>query len=187
MKLLLLAFLFVSSSVHAAFLFHYGLNYAGQKDGTSGSSYDNKRVFHKLTLGASVNQMKTLYFGWNINKWNSSSKDGPNQEHTYSVLEMGPKFVWFMNENYNWYFSGEWNPYARGDRNTAGQNQKITGSSYAVALGYRFRITKMMGLGASINYHNLSISEKKVSNTSTNVSDKVSNIMPMLEFSIITK
>lgn len=187
MKLLVCYLLLFTTSAQAAFLFHYGLNYGTEKDDTSGGSYETKRMFHKLTLAASVNQAKTVYFGWNINKWNSSVKDGTNQEHTYSVLEMGPKFVWFLNENYTWYVGAEWNPYARGDSSKAGVSQKITGSAYGAGLGYRYRLSKSMGLGASINYHNLSISEKKISNTSTDVSDKVSGIMPMLEFSIITR
>lgn len=183
----LLLVLLSSFSAHAGFLFHYGLNYSSEKDDTSQGDYEKSRTFHKLYLGASVNQRKTLYFGWNINSWSSEIKQGTLPENTYSLLEMGPKLTWFLNENQNWYLSGEWNPYVRGEREKAGVKRDISGSSIAFGLGYRFKLSRLMGLGASIHYHSMGLSEEKVNNTETDVSDKVTNLMPMLELSIITK
>lgn len=188
MKALLLLMLTVLSfTAHAGFLFHYGLNYSSQKDDTTGGDFEQQRTFHKLYLGASVNNNRTLYFGWNINSWSSTIQQGTAPENKYSLLEMGPKLVWFMNEEFNWYLSGEWNPYARGDRERAAIKRDISGSSLAVGLGYRFRLSRMLGLGASIHYHNLSIDEEKIASSESNVSDSLTNIMPMLEFSLITK
>lgn len=108
-------------------------------------------------------------------------------ENTYSILEMGPRVHWFLNENQNWYFSAEWNPYAKGEREKSGSNRDISGSSYGVGLGYRFKISRLIGLGASIHYQSLNISEEKIGSSEDDVSDSVRNIMPMLELTILTR
>jgi hypothetical protein len=180
-------FLLTSLPAQASFLFDYGLNYSSEKDDTSGGDYEKSRTFHKLFLGASVNQAKTLYFGWNINSWSSSIKQGTAAENTYSLLEMGPRVSWFLNENRNWYLTFEWNPYAKGKREKASQSRDISGMSYGAGLGYRFRLSKQVGLGAGIHYHSVSISEEKIGSTESDVSDKVNLLMPMIELSFITK
>jgi hypothetical protein len=187
MRFLLLALLLLPLTAKASLLIQYGLNYSNQKDSSSGTGkYENSRTFHKGFLGASVNDRKTFFFGWNVNQWSSANQQGTSSEYTYSMLEMGPRVQWFMNENYNLYLSAEWNPYAKGDRNT-GASKTITGSSMGVGLGYRFRLSRMVGFGAAIHYHSLNIKEEKSGSTETTVSDTVTNLMPMLELTILTR
>jgi hypothetical protein len=183
-----LAFLlWLPLSAHAAFILQYGLNYSSQNDNSSDGEFKDSRTFHKAFLGASVNGKKTFFFGWNINSWSSSLSQGSNSEDTYSLLEMGPRIQWFTNENNNLYFTADWNPYASGKREKAGSSKDITASSIGLGVGYRFRLSKIIGLGAAIHYHSLTLKEEKDGNTSTNISDKISNFMPMLEFTIITR
>ena len=103
------------------------------------------------------------------------------------MLEMGPRLQWFVNDDYNLYFTAEWNPYAKGDRDKAGANKEISGSGIGLGFGYRFRLSRVVGLGASLNYHSLSISEEKSGSTENEVSDSVSNIMPMLELTFLVR
>lgn len=186
MKFLALLCLLLTTQTHASFLFHYGLNYSSEKDNTSGDSYDKSRTFHKIFLGASVNNARTLFFGWNINSWSSSLKKKTEQD-SYSLTEMGPKVTWFFNEERNWYLAGEWNPYARGEREKSSVKSDISGMSYAFGLGYRFKLSRLIGLGASLHYHTLSIAEEKIAGSESDVSHSVTNLMPMIELAIITK
>lgn len=179
--------LFLPLTAKASFLFQYGLNYSSQADASEDSENEFSRTFHKVYLAAAINGAKTFYLGWNINNWSSSLKQGDGVEDNYSILEMGPRIQWFLNDSYNLYFAAEWNPYARGDREKAGTSSEITASSTAFGIGYRFRISRIIGLGASIHYHSYSMSEEKVGNTETSSSDSLKNIMPMLEFSLITR
>lgn len=187
MRLWLLIALLLPFSAKASFLFNYGLNYSSEEDSSDDGDYEKRRTFHKAFLGASVNGARTLYFGWNLNSWNSAVSQGTANEDTYSVTEMGPRVVWFTNENLNLFFSAEWNPYAKGEREKGGESRDIQGQSMGVGMGYRFRLSRNFGLGASLHYHTLSIKEEKIGSTEEDVSDKVSNIMPMLEFTIIIK
>ena len=185
MKVFITILLLCPWTVRAAFLFNYGLNYSSETKGPTDNEYEGSKTFHKLFLGASVNQRKTLYFGWNINQWSSKNKQGET-ELEHSILEMGPRVHWYLNENQNWYISAEWSPYARGDRRTS-EDQEVSGSSMGFGLGYRFRLSRLVGLGASIQYHSLSLDEEKVESTENDISDKATHLMPMLEFSILTK
>lgn len=187
MRLLLFILLCLPLSSHASILIQYGLNYSSQKDASDNGDFEESRTFHKVLIGASVNQRKTFFFGWNINSWSSSLSQGTATEDTYAMLEMGPRLLWFFNENYNWYATAEWNPYAKGDREKNSNDSEISGSSMGVGLGYRFRISRFIGVGAGIHYHTLSIKEEKIGSTENNVSDKVTNLMPMVELSILTK
>jgi outer membrane protein assembly factor BamA len=187
MRLLFLFLLILPLTAKASFLFQYGLNYSSEKDDSSSGEFEESRTFHKAFLAASVDSKKTLFFGWNINSWNSKLSQGSAAESTYSMLEMGPRLQWFLNENYNWYLSAEWNPYAKGDRDKSAVNREISGSSLGFGLGYRFRISRYMGFGAGIHYHSLSVKEEKINSTENTVSDGVTNLMPMLELSILTK
>lgn len=184
---LVLLLLALPITANANFLFQYGLNYSSGEDSSADGDSEQSRTFHKALLAGSINRNKTLFLGWNINSWSSSLKQGDGDEDTYSMLEMGPRLQWYTNDNYNLYFSAEWNPYARGEREKVGTKRDISGSSLGVGIGYRFRISRMMGVGASLHYHSLSISEEKVNNNEDDVSDKVTNFMPMLEFTILTR
>jgi hypothetical protein len=187
MRILLFLLLAIPFPAKASFLLQCGLNYQSLEDTSDSGEGESSRTFHKVLLGASVNSRKTLFFGWNINSWSSTLKQGNGNEDTYSVLEMGPRIQWFTNDNHNFYLSAEWNPYAKGEREKGGTSRDISGSSMGFGLGYRFRLSRMIGLGASIHYHALSVSEEKIDSTENDVSDKVSNLMPMLELSILTR
>lgn len=180
--------LLLPSTGQAAFLLNYGLNYSAETDSTSNASYQQSKVFHKAFIGASVNGAKTLFFGWNINSWNTNLKFDSGNRDTYSLLEMGPRLIWYTNENYNLYVSAEWNPYTRGNRDKEGSNRKIqAGNSLGLGIGYRFRLNKVLGFGAGIHYHTLNLTEEKVGTTTNNLNDKFSNLMPMLELSLVTR
>ena len=185
MKFILPLFLWLPLSANASFLFKYGLNYSSQKDSSSIEDHESARTFHKISLGASINGKKTLFLGWGVNSWNSTLKQGTAEESAYSLLEMGPNFLWFLTENYNFYITGEWNPYARGDRDKNGTSRDIQGSSMGFGMGYRYRLSRFWGLGASINYHSLGIKEEKIGSTEDDISDKVTNLMPMLELTLL--
>lgn len=186
MKILLIFILLIPTLGHANFMFQYGLNYSSQKDATSGNDYEANRTFHKAFLGASVNGRKTLFLGWNTHSWTSSVTKS-SVEDTYSMTEMGPRLLYFFSDDYNTYISADWNPYAVGTRNKSSSSRDIRGSSMDFALGYRFKVTRYLGLGAGIHYHILTLSEEKIGTTETSSSDKITNLMPMLEFTLITR
>ncbi len=186
MKFLLLLLLCFSLDSRASFVFNYGLNYSNQSDSSDAGEFEATRTFHKVFLGASVDGKKTVFFGWNTNSWTSTVSHGTD-ESTYKMLEMGPRVIWFFNDTYHFYFTAEWNPYAKGPREKAATSRDISGSSYGAGLGYRFRLSRLVGLGASLNYHTLSIGEEKIGSTENSSSDGVKNIMPMLELSIKTR
>lgn len=188
MKILLLVFFTLFSfQALARFTFSYGVNYSNQTDSSKVEENKHNRLFHKAFIGASFNRSDIFFLGWNINSWNSTTSYGSNNETTYQILEMGPKIQLYFSDSFNWYMSAEWNPYAKGSRNKANVAKDVSGSSFGVGLGYRYKISALWGLGASLQYHALALKEETRSSTTTSISDNVSNIMPMLELTVITK
>ncbi len=186
MKKIIFILILLPSLAHANFMFQYGLNYSGEKDTTTNKDYDKSRTFNKIFLGASVNGKKTLFLGWNLNSWSSTLKTN-SIEDSYSMTEMGPRVVYFFTENYTTYVTVEWNPYAKGSREKASTSSDVSGSSTSVGLGYRFKLGRNIGLGAGIHYHSLALAEEEINSSVNNISDKVTNIMPMLEFTVTTR
>ncbi len=186
MKILLLLALLIPSISQAKMMLQYGLNYSSEKDDSTNDNYEKNRTFHKVFLGGSINSKNTLFFGWNLNSWNSSLTK-VNDEETYKMLEMGPRLTYFFNEEMRAYFTLEWNPYAKGDREKTATSTEVSGSSTSFGLGYRFKLSRMIGLGAAIHYHTLSLKDEKVGSTETSISAKVTNLMPMLELTILTR
>jgi hypothetical protein len=186
MKKIIFLLILLPTLAHANFMFQYGLNYSGEKDTTTNKDYDKNRTFHKVFLGASVNGKKTLFLGWNINSWSSGLKTN-TFEDSYSMTEMGGRMVYFFTENYTTYLTVEWNPYAKGKREKASTPSDISGSSTSVGFGYRFKLGRNVGLGAGIHYHSLALKEEEINSTVDSISDKVTNIMPMLELTITTR
>ncbi len=184
--LLLIVLLILPLTPHARLIINYDLNYSSEDSDSNNVKNEKSRIFHKIYIGGSLNDRKTFFFGWNINSWQSEGKSGTT-ENEYKMLEMGPKLLWFLNDNYNWYVSGEWNPYARGDRKLGTVSEDISGSSYGAGIGYRFRISRFIGLGAGIHYQTTKIDEAKIGSTEQNVSDNVTHIMPMLQLSAMFK
>jgi hypothetical protein len=185
-KLILLTLLLLPSLSSASFLFNYDLNYSSETE-TSDSDYSKSRTFHKILVGGSLTGRKNLYLGWNINYWNSAIKTASHGEDSYSLTEMGPKVLWFLNENYNWFLGAEWNPYAVGTRTKNSEETDIRGSSLMASIGYRFKLSGNLGMGAGLHYHSLTLSEEKSGSVSSNSSDTISHVMPMIELSFITK
>lgn len=186
MRAILLFLFLLPLSAQARLIINYDLNYSSEESDSKTAKGEKSRVFHKVFVGGSLNDRKTFFFGWNINSWTSEGKTG-NSETEYSMLEMGPKLLWFVNDNYNLYVSAEWNPYARGDRKVGTQSEDISGSSYGAGIGYRFRLSRFIGLGAGIHYQTTKIDEAKVGSNERNVSDSVSHVMPMLQLSAMFK
>ena len=189
MRLLFLVLITFFSAINAqaSVLLQGGLSYATYSDSSENGDGETSRMYNKLLLGASLNKKKTFFFGWNINSWSSSLKQGTSTEDTYGVLEMGPRIQMFLNDNYSFYVSAEWNPYIKGDREKNGSSGDIEGSSYGIGAGYRFKLSKSLGLGIAFHYQNLNVTKETVSSTETTVSDSVSNIVPMLELSFMSK
>lgn len=186
MRAFLILALFFPFVAQARLIVNYDLNYSTLNSDSNNIKGSSTRTFHKVFIGGSLNDRKTFFFGWNINSWSTEKKNGANKE-SYSVLEMGPKLLWFVNDNYNLFLSAEWNPYAKGSRKLSGASEKISGSSYGAAIGYRFRLSRFMGLGVGIHYQSTAIDEAKVGSSVNNVSDTVSHIMPMIELSAMFK
>lgn len=182
---ILLVFLLLSLNAHAAFMFQHSFLYYSDSD--DAQNVESTRMNNYSFISASLDNMNKFYIGQSIHAWSKTGKESNGTEIDMSMLELGPRLLYFFNNERNVHVSFSYNMYAKGTRKVAGVSQDIEGTSMMGSLGYQLKITKTFYMGASINYYSLTLSEKTVDNTTSKVSDKYTAILPMLEFSLRTK
>lgn len=180
-KLLILFSLIISLEADAAFMLEYAFNYISDSDNVDNFAFD--KLDNRFFFGASLDDQK-LYFGFNYLMFSRDVKSNGSTD-TLSTTEIGPKIIWFLGDRGSIYISAGWNPFAKGERKRSNTSEDIDGSSLMGALGYQLKLTKRFYLGASINYHSLSISKATdSSNQETTVSNNYTTIYPMIEMSL---
>lgn len=179
----LLIFLLIPCSLHASLYIQHSLFYHTHDDDAENFNYS--RMNNYLFIGASIDKKKKFYLGQSVHIWSKEHQaDSSSQTSEISITELGPRFIWFLNDAKTWRIGGAWHPYAKGDRTIDGENQEVSGSSYMGSIAYHFKLSKRFYMGGSINYHAYTVDSKVVENTEEDVSESYTAIMPMLEFSI---
>ena len=177
MKFFVLFCIFISINSYARFEIQTSSSYSSYSDGKTKYTFSDMNNY--LFIGASLDRGEKLLIGNHLGIYSIALKSANND--TLSMTEIGPRINYYFNEEHTLYSIIGWNPYAKGKRKAAGgASEDVSGWAYLLAFGGAFKITKGFYLGASINYHALSITESVVSSTSTKVSHSYSDIMPML-------
>jgi hypothetical protein len=172
---------FASAASRAAFLIDVSTNYHSDEDDVTTFTYS--RFDYRGFLAASLDSKQKFYFGQNVSQFGRDFKNG-STTGKYSVLELGPRFQYYFSGERTFYMSAAWNPYVKGSRTVGTTEEDISGSSYFINLGWQLKIGRSFSLGASINYHAISITkETDTNNVETDVTDSYTTIYPMLEFS----
>lgn len=164
----------------------YNLNYQTESDGGDAPAFTYNKTMHNLFLGASLDVKKQFYLGQNILSWTRTAQQGNDSatQTTMSLLELGPRLLYYFNDLRRWYLSLVYNFSVKGTSTINEEEGKIEGTSYIAALGYHYKVTKQIGIGGSLNYHVLTITARKIDSTDLEPSESYTAIIPMLEIAI---
>ncbi len=180
-KLLYLIFFLLANIAQARFEIQTSSGYDTYSDGKSKNTFSN--MTNHLFIGASLDLKQKLLIGNNVSQVSVGLKSSNND--TFSVLEVGPKILYYFDEDYLFYTAIAWNPYVKGDRKVAGAaSETISGWGYLATFGASMKINRNFAMGFSINYHAISINESVVDTTASEVSESYSTIMPMINFTL---
>ncbi len=171
----ILLILFTSMNIFAKLEIQTSTGYESYTDGKTNSTFSD--MSNHIFIGASINAKETIIIGQNVSLINQSIKTA--SENKISTMELGPRLNYYFNQEKNYFFSVAWNPYAKGER-VGTTTDTISGWSYLIALGAVLKMSPSVFLGASINYHTLTITESKNGTTETETSDAYSSLSPML-------
>lgn len=176
-------FLLYSSGALAGFFFQNSTNYSTDSDNSTDKfSYNTTKNI--TFLGGEIGKKKQSIIGQNIGSMGRTDSTLGATATTISTLEVGPRYQYFFDELKTFYFSVAYNIYVKGTRQLAGVSEEIRGSSYHIASGYHFKISRSFYLGFSMNYYSLALTSKTVGSTETKISDSYSSIFPAIEFSL---
>lgn len=188
MKVIFKSLLFISitfaiiNKAEAGFIVDASFNYHSDEDDVTTFSYS--KLDYRGFLGANLDSKGTFYFGQNISQFGRSFSNN-GEEGEYSVLELGPRFQLYFGPDGPFYLGFAWNPYVNGTRQVSGTEVDISGSSYFVNLGFQVKLSRAFKIGASLNYHSISITKETDSdNVETEVTNAYTNIYPMIELSL---
>lgn len=177
MKYFTLLCLLFSLNLFARFEIQTSSSYSSYADGDTKFTFSNMNNY--LFIGASLDRAENFLIGNHLGMYSFALKTANND--TLSITEIGPRVNYYFNEEHTLYSIISWNPYAKGKRQAKGAaSEDVSGWAYLIGFGGAFKVTKGFYLGASINYHALSLTESVVSTTSTKITHNYSDIMPML-------
>jgi hypothetical protein len=174
------AILLITSNAYAKFEIQTSTGYSSNTDGKTKNSFTD--ISNHVFLGASFDNKDRLIIGQNISIISNQFKTTTTDK--ISTLEFGPRIQYYINEDKNYYVTLAWNPYAKGTRNATGVADDISGWSYMAAMGAVLKMNNNLFLGASLNYHALSITKSIVGTVASTVSNKYSSLMPMLNITL---
>ncbi|HAZ14345.1 MAG: hypothetical protein A2X86_19150 [Bdellovibrionales bacterium GWA2_49_15] len=171
--------LFPIHSASAAFCLQYSLLYDTWNDDVDNFSYS--RMNNAFYIGASFDRNNQLYIGPSYHLISKSHQEGTGgQASDLSVTAFGASVLYFLDKEFRWKLQLTYNLALSGTRTVSGTNQEIEGTGYEAGLGFQLPLSRSVWLGATMNYHTMTISEYKVDTTATEVSESYTAIVPMI-------
>ena len=160
----------------------YSFNMHTETDGGDAEAFSLAKTNHHIFIGLSVDRKEKFYIGQNINSWTKTQTKGEgDDEKTITLLELGPKFLYYFTKERVFYISAVWNFYAKGTSEESGGSSDVDGTSTLISLGYHYRLGDTFMLGASLNSHSVSITSKITDSEQEEVTDTYQSTFPMLE------
>ncbi|MBF0360412.1 MAG: hypothetical protein HQK49_05335 [Oligoflexia bacterium] len=180
----IIASIFVTSIAYAGFYYQHSLNVYNTQDNAENLKFNTMDNF--MFLGATLGSTNKFILGWSIVVWNRTYKDPIGNDSKISMMELGPRVMYYFNMERNFGVSAAYHVYAKGSRTMATTNvqENVSGTSYFIAISYQLRLTATIFGGASLVYQSLSISEATIGETQSKVNHSYSTYYPMLEFSL---
>lgn len=174
------ALLGMANLAHAKFEIQTSTGYTSSTDGKTNNAFSD--MTNHIFLGASFDSKEKIIIGQNVSLISGQFKTDTTDK--LSTMELGPKLTYYINNDKTFFTSFTWNPYAKGTRTAAGVAEDISGWSYLFAIGAVSKLGNNFYLGASLNYHSLSITKSISGTTATTESSAYTSLMPMLNISL---
>lgn len=180
----LLLFSLYLPNVYGGFYFQHSFNYETESEDAESLEYGTMRNY--ALLGATFGKKGNWIIGQSIYSWSRSLKNtAMTGESSVSMLELGPRVLFYVNDGKNFYISGTYNFYAKGSRKiNGGTSSDIEGTSYLLSTGLQLKVSKRFYIGFSYNYHVLNITETSSNSVASTVSQSYTYAFPAIEFSL---
>ena len=183
--ILFVSLISISQVASAAFYMQYSLNYESDTDSGEAQEFSYNKMNNSIFFGATLDNTKTFIIGQNLTSWNKTQKKGSSDtESSLNLTEFGPKVLYYFTKYRTWFASVTYNFYVKGTIDTSGTEVEASGTSIAASLGYHYKITTRLALGASLRYHQTTIANQVEDSTSSDVSKTYTSIYPMFELSV---
>ena len=182
MKKILILLLLISPSSYAGFYMKYNLHYDTDTDSDDAEKYQRSKMVNGLVLGASFGRRKKLIVGQSFSSWTKQQQKGSqDNKSTFNFLELGPKFLYYLNNHRTWFVSFVYNFYVKGTSTVNNRKESLSGSSIVGSFGYHHPVSESVALGISLNYHDTTITESVENSLSRELSEKYTSLYPAFD------
>ena len=176
-KIIILLLTIFASNVHAGFMLQTMSGYNSSSDSNTSTTITD--THNHVYVAAGIGQRSRLYIGQNISIISQQLKT--TNTNKISTTELGPRITLFFNDENTFYFTAAWNPYAKGKRTVANVETDISGWSYLAGMGAELKVSRILKIGASVNYHALNVTKSiNSANVATELTDSYTSLMPMI-------
>lgn len=175
----------ISLPVFANLYLQHSLLYFTHSDDVSDLEYN--RMGNLFFLGASLDSNGNYILGQSIHLWTKShTQELGGEAYDFDLMEVGPRFFWFWDDEKTIYLSAAYHFYARGTRKlAAAETEKISGKAMIFTFGHQMRIGQNFFFGASLNYYSLALAEATdTANTTTELTETFTSIYPVIELGL---
>ncbi len=182
--ILLILLLTITPQLYAKFYIQHSVGYESYSEDLENTKFGF--VNNYLFVGSSIGGAQKFYFGQSLYMHSFTFHADATNTGTLSITEIGPRFIYFLNDRMTWNFSFAWHPYAKGKRvlTTTTDSTDTTGSSMVATLAYQLPVSKTFYLGASLNYYAYTvIKDTTAAGAASEVTEKYTHIVPMFDLS----
>lgn len=182
MRVFLLGLILVSSSLaEAAMGFELTGFYGTDSFTNSPSESTLARHYFMGGLLAPLDSKSRFYMGFQGVSLSHKTTDG-STTNTYTSMDLGPYFLWAMDEKGTYTLSLGYNVSSEAKFNDGSSNKEWSGTSLFAGIGFMPEVKDDFYMGFKILYYAATYSKQRESGVSTDVSIKRNWIIPTFSF-----
>ena len=139
------------------------------------------RMLNAFYLGASVGRKTQFMIGPSYTMWNQSHTNSDGDESLMSMTEFGATLLIYLTKAQTWKVTATYCMSVNGSRKVGETEEILKGSAMRFGFGYHAPITETFALGLNLGYQITTLTSSIVENEETEISQKYSQMLPMLE------
>jgi hypothetical protein len=175
--------LFTHFPLYAGPTIQHDFLYFSSTDNVENGKYQTMRNY--FFIGAKIGAKDLLSLGQSVLSWNRSQTSAQGSQSDISLLELGPRLIYHLGSERRFFISLAYHPYVKGTRTvSSGTEETISGHSLLGSFTAQVKLGKRSYIGASLHYHQITISESKQDTTTSDVANTYSWIYPTISLGL---
>lgn len=172
----------IPTQAHAGLWGELGF-YMGNDGLESASSASSSRSYYNFDMYGNLDNNNKYFLGFHVHQMGWSSSQGNADEEQFSTMDMGPSFMWVIDEKQRFDVYFAYNVSAKATYNDGTDEASLKGTSFLASIGFQPEIKEPWRIGFRLNYYSATFTERRVDGDATDVSYTRTWMYPSIVFS----